>query len=119
MKVFEQAHRFHAGGDALAWALEIASWECRTELRRRRRKQATVAPLEDDPVDSPEAALERAQLNAALKASLAHLSAGDQEIVARVLDESFPAHADAAARKRKQRALGRLKLAWRSFYGSH
>src|SRR5262245_4702265 len=38
-RVFEQASRFDLERDGLAWALEIALWECRTERRRRFRSR--------------------------------------------------------------------------------
>ncbi len=39
MKVFAQAPRFDPEKDAVAWAVEIASWELRTWQRRRQRRR--------------------------------------------------------------------------------
>ena len=120
MRVFEQAHQFRAGGDAVAWALEIATWQCRTELRRRAR-ESTAALSTTEPVEPAADALvtlEREQLAAGVRASIQHLSPSDQALVTAVLDETFPAGSAALARKRKARALTRFKLVWRSLYGS-
>ena len=119
MRIFQQAHQFRPGGDAVAWALEIATWECRTELRRRGRELA--APLKNaEAIETGTevmAGLEKEQLAAAVRASIAHLAPRDQALVTSVLDETFPPSSGPAARKRKERALTRFKQAWRSLYG--
>ncbi len=119
LKMFQQAHRFRAGADAVAWALEIATWECRTELRRQGRERA--APLSDagqiEAGPDVVGLLEKEQLAGAVRQSIAHLAPDDQALVTSVLDETFPAGSGAAARKRKERALTRFKQAWRSSYG--
>ena len=119
MRVFEQAHQFRAGGDAVAWSLEIATWQCRTELRRRARESSAARSPPDpaEPAANTATSLEREQLAAAVRASIGHLSPSDQALVTAVLDETFPAGAGAAARKRKARALSRFKQVWRSLYG--
>ena len=92
MKVFQQAHQFRPRGDAVAWALEIATWECRTELRRRARELAAPLSNADGVQTGADVAseLERKQLAAAVRASIAHLAPGDQSLVISVLDETFP-----------------------------
>lgn len=119
MKVFAQAHRFRPDGNAVAWALEVAGWECRTELKRRARGRTTGLSGAEAVADGGDAAaaLEGQQLAAAVRASVAHLSPADQAVVTSILDETFAPGAGAAARKRKERALTRLKQAWRSLYG--
>ena len=119
MKVFQQAHQFRPDGDAVGWALEIATWQCRTELRRRGRENAAqlstaAAQQSRGPLTGE---LEKEELAAAVRESITHLAAGDQALVISVLEESFPAGSGAAARKRKERALTRFKQAWRSLYG--
>ena len=120
LKVFQQAHHFRPDGDAVAWALEIATWECRTELRRRGRKEAALAGPASPPRadDGPDAAVERQQFSAALRESINLLSEHDQALVVSLLAETFPANAAPAARKRKERALIRLRRVWRSLYGT-
>ena len=120
MKLFAQAGGFRPRSDAVAWALEIARWECRTELRRRSRARAgtncVAAPAEGGPLQDEQ--LERAQLTAALHESISHLNSADQAVVTSVLQEAFPANAGSVERKRKERALTRLKGAWRLLYGA-
>ena len=119
MKLFQQVQDFRADGDARAWALEIASWECRTELRRRSRNLATAATDGQTAAngEAPDAALEREQLASALRDSVGQLSDKDQAVINAVLAETFPANAGPASRKRKERALTRLGRVWRSMYG--
>ena len=119
LKLFQQAGGFRPRADAVAWALEIARWECRTELRRRGRSRAgIIAAAEPQPGGTlQDEQLERAQLSAALEDSIAHLSVADQSVVTLLLQETFPPTAGAADRKRKERALTRLKGAWRLLYG--
>ena len=121
MKVFEQASRFDARRDALAWALEIALWECRTEVRRqgRSRETAWVRAAEEifDDAHSPGDRLEAAELRAALAAALEQLSQLDRETLRSMLSDSGAPVGGATWRKRKERALGRLKLLWGTLYG--
>ena len=120
LKVFQQAHQFRPDGDAVAWALEIATWECRTELRRRGRQQAALAVPANPPRpdEGPDAAVEREQFAAAVRESIGLLPEHDRALVVSLLAETFPANAAPAARKRKERALTRLRRVWRSLYGT-
>ena len=47
LRVFSRASEYDADRDALAWALGIAAWECRTLRRQRqRRHEESVPPLQ-------------------------------------------------------------------------
>jgi RNA polymerase sigma-70 factor (ECF subfamily) len=120
-RVFEQASRFDPARDGLAWALEIAVWECRTERRRlsRSREVLLPAPPPEIPEERASAAerLEQAELGAALEAALGHVPALDRETLRLMLRDSTAAVPAATWRKRKERALRRLKLTWRTLYG--
>lgn len=121
-KVFHQASDYDPARPALPWALSILAWECRTTLTRRRRRRE--APLEGVVMASPEnpgAQVEQASLLAALEEAMNHLSPADRA----TLREAFPgegpaekAPRTASFRKRKERALERLRLAWRALHGS-
>jgi RNA polymerase sigma-70 factor (ECF subfamily) len=121
-RVFEQASRFGLERDGLAWALEIALWECRTERRRRfRSREVAWTP------DSAEKAAEQAspadqvaqsELGAALDVAVANLPPLDRETIQLLLRDATAPVLDATWRKRKERALHRLKLAWRTLYGT-
>jgi RNA polymerase sigma factor (sigma-70 family) len=104
IRLFEQASDYDVSRDGLSWALEIAVWECRTLLKRRAREQAKRAEA-TEPLPTPETLLERAQLERALSQTFSTLSASDR---AALLDGL----SGATWRKRRQRALVRLKALW-------
>lgn len=124
LKVFARIADFDPTRDALGWALGIAYYEVRT-LRRRvqRRREDDPAVIErvehHDPI--ADEVMISAQLRAALAAALEQLSEDDREVLDVVLrdvdQQSGPA--DAAARKRRQRARDRLRAIWRKVYGHH
>ncbi len=112
---------------ALPWALAIAGWECRTLARKRqRRRESSTSELEEqgpaDPTDVEEAFAQRELSRAALDA-LGELSDVDREtLLATFWEEaaqSSPVRAasPAAVRKRRERALARLRTAFRRLYG--
>ncbi|MEW5742711.1 MAG: sigma factor [Myxococcota bacterium] len=117
LKVFAQAPGFDTSKDALAWALEVTVWECRTERQRvaRSRTKEVSAAAQLSTASTPEAEVEAAELSAALAGAMAGLSEKDREELAKVVREE--AAGDAASRKRRQRALERLKALWRTLHG--
>ena len=118
VRVFSRASEYDRERDAMAWALGIAAWECRTLRRKReRRKEAAVAiPEQVEPGPTPEeAAIERDLRDAAL-AALGTLRPLDAETISAL---AAGARAPGAAfRKRVQRALLRFRTAWRARHGS-
>jgi RNA polymerase sigma-70 factor (ECF subfamily) len=120
-RVFEQASRFDPERDGLAWALEIALWECRTERRRRFRSREVAwnpgsAEKAEDRASPAE--LAQAELHAALDAAMTNLAPLDRETIGLLLRDATAAIPAATWRKRKERALRNLKLAWRALYGN-
>ena len=119
MKVFGQVAGFDRAKDGVAWVLTIASYECRTSRRRteRRREQAidSAADLASGE-RTPEALAVQRDLEAAAREILDGLGEDDARAILAALDENRPA--DATFRKRLQRALGRLRLAWRTKHGT-
>jgi len=118
LKVFARAATFDPQKPALSWILALAVWECRTVRRRalRRREQAD-APLEHlaAPEKSPEQALVERDLEAALAEAVGGLRPSDAETIRAALAGCAPAGVAAATfRKRLERALGRLRTAWRA-----
>lgn len=109
IRLFEQASQYDVDRDGLAWALEIALWECRTVLRRRGRSrtEAMSAAAYDvsDGAPSAEAVFERKEVEAALAETLGTLSAVERRALLDGLTGT-------TWRKRRQRALSRLKLLW-------
>jgi RNA polymerase sigma-70 factor (ECF subfamily) len=125
VRLFGQLERYDRSRDALTWALTIATWECRTARRRLRRRAeaAATVPEPTPPVDGAALAEERELVRAAL-AALATLAPRDVEIIAASLAEDAEGGAlrrslsPATFRKRLERALGRLRLSWRSRHGT-
>lgn len=126
MKVFDRASSFDPDGDALTWAVAVAAWECRSIRKRRTRvKNRREIPLEtSDASDvashapTPEEATIARELEAAAVEALGVLSADDRETLrAAMNDERDPTLAGATFRKRKERALSRLRDAWRRAHG--
>jgi RNA polymerase sigma-70 factor (ECF subfamily) len=117
-RVFAQAAAFDPKRDALAWALELAVWECRTARAQQRRSR--TAPLAQAAsaraADDPALEVERAELHAALAEALAGSAPSDREELAHLLGEQLAG--DPASRKRRQRAVERLKLLWRRLHGA-
>jgi RNA polymerase sigma-70 factor (ECF subfamily) len=116
-KLFVQAHRYNPEYPVMAWALSIARWECKTILRRRTRSR--TGPLFDTQTLSDQSNLaERSELQEALMWAISELSASDQKVILESFwtDELNPTR-DAAFRKRKQRAMERLRKVWRQLYG--
>jgi RNA polymerase sigma factor (sigma-70 family) len=123
VKVFARAASFDPERDAVTWVLAIAAWECRTVRKRaaRRREhaleQAGDAASGEPHVDEMVAAR---QLTAAATEVLGTLDPRDAEtILAAVGDaDGRPPVAPATFRKRVERALARLRAAWRARHGA-
>ncbi|MBL8741443.1 MAG: sigma-70 family RNA polymerase sigma factor [Myxococcales bacterium] len=111
---------FERGRDGVAWAFGIAWFEIMTHRRRvQRRREIAVEPLTDrvDLSSSAEDSMMQRELVDALEVSLGALSKLDRIALG---VESGPAGAGPSAgalRKRRQRALERLRSIWRHVYG--
>ena len=121
LKVFSRASTFDRTGDAFTWAITIAVWEVRTIQKQTTRSRTISMAGHDapDPGDSPEALLSREQLVAVARNILGTLSESDQQtLLATFNDDVLPSIPGATFRKRRERALARLKEAWRKVYGN-
>ena len=119
-KLFFSVSDFDARGDAVGWALALATAECRTVARKRsRRRETTEGPLAALSVESEaEASVAREQLRGALQEVLGAMKPADvQTLLAWIEVEPRPAVPGATFRKRLERAAHRLRLAWRARYG--
>jgi RNA polymerase sigma-70 factor, ECF subfamily len=118
LRIFERSTEFDPSLDALSWAFGIAAWEVRsTRKRTQRRREEPAEALQDHahPARSPEDEAEAAQLRAAVLEALGTLNAADLDVLTRVaFGERLPG---ATFRKRVERALGRLRLAWSEKHG--
>jgi RNA polymerase sigma-70 factor (ECF subfamily) len=116
-KILERASEYDPRRPALPWALGVASWECRTVLKRRaRRREVAVDEGLLGAVSEPEDAVERQLLEAAVTA-LGTLSDTDKETLLATFWEEAASVGGATLRKRRERALVRLRDAFRRLYG--
>jgi len=119
-KLFFKVSDFDARGDALGWALALATAECRTvarkQLRRREDSDASLASLAKEGEAEP--GLLREQMKRALADVLNTLKPEDVEaLLASVELGPRPLLPAATFRKRLERAVHRLRAAWRARYG--
>ncbi|HYQ02843.1 MAG TPA: sigma factor [Polyangiaceae bacterium] len=120
--LFRISHRiseFDRTRDGLSWAFGIATFEILSQRKRRQRRRETLiahAPPESDLEPSTEDALIQAELHAALADALGQLSAEDLAQL-NLVERPRSGPATPAARKRRQRALDRLRTIWRNLYG--
>jgi len=107
-------------GDPLSWAFGIATFEIMSQRKRRQRRRETLAGEHvQEPtasVPSVEDAAIHAELHAALTEALGQLSPDDLDHLG-LGGGARAGSATPAMRKRKQRALERLRTIWRSIYG--
>ena len=119
LRLFAQASRYDPTRDAYAWALALTSWELRSAQTRARRDRS--APLdaafaEPSGQASPEdGAMHQSELQR-LRDAIALLSPADREVIEQVLAESHPS--DATFRKRRERAMTRLRAFLREIHGT-
>lgn len=124
LRLFARAVEYDDSRDAVAWAIGIASWECRTSRRRvhRRREDelALDAPLRDGTADAETEVVGRDLMEAAGEL-LGTLRPDDVTTITAALDgnpDGRAGLAPATFRKRLERALARLRAAWRSKHGT-
>jgi DNA-directed RNA polymerase specialized sigma24 family protein len=120
LKLFGAAVDFDGTSDVLPWALAFGSSECMT-IRRRRMRSREVEPLGHgfvDPAAGPEAVAVENELRRALREVLAGLRPSDIETLAAALEWApRPPVSPPTFRKRLERAMHRMGLAWRARHG--
>ena len=117
-KILERANEYEPKRAAMPWALAIAGWECRTLARKRSRRRETPEGEGPEPaLESAEEVLEQRDLVRAALDALGKLSPEDQEALIATFTEEAASVGGATLRKRRQRALERLKNAFRRLYG--
>lgn len=117
-KICSRIADFDRGRDGLSWAFGIAAFEIKTHRRKVQRRREVADVSVDTHVDasaSQEAQLVDKELSAVLEEALCALSSEDRRALG--VDEAPSDVAGATLRKRRQRALDRLKEAWRRIYG--
>ena len=119
VKVFARAAVFDARRDALSWTLGIAAYEIKTVRRRRQRRREDGEPCVEtgDGRADPEALAMAREREQAVEAALALLEPTDAATLRAYAAGDPPPLSGATFRKRVQRALARLRLAWRIDHG--
>ncbi|HEY6722536.1 MAG TPA: RNA polymerase sigma factor [Polyangiaceae bacterium] len=121
LRICSRASDFDRSRDGLSWAFGIAKYEILTHRRRLRRTgdplDAPELALAEDPARSQEADLIARELELILEGVLGKLEQSDRAALGLGNIETPALPASAAARKRRQRALERLRSLWRKLYG--
>ena len=120
LKIFARLSELDLERDALTWALGVTAYECKTARKRTQRRResgdASLGALSSrDP--SPEEAASRSELEAAALEVLGALRPIDIETLHALMHDARPDLPAATFRKRLERALHRLQVAWRSRHG--
>jgi RNA polymerase sigma-70 factor (ECF subfamily) len=117
-KILERASDYDPKRPALPWALAIAAWESRTLRRKLLRRREVAAESAAEPAgENAQEELVRRDLVQAAASAMGELSPLDREaLVATFWDESATV-SGATLRKRRERAMMRLRDAWRKLYG--
>ena len=122
-KVLCRVAEFDRERDALVWVLGIAANECRTLRQKSRRRKEEPGGLDEfapvlasDGDMSPEKRLIARDLEAAALDVLCTLHANDVETLKLVLTENRME--SATFRKRVERAMVRLRQAWKAKHGT-
>jgi RNA polymerase sigma-70 factor (ECF subfamily) len=107
--------------DALSWAFGIAGYEIMTQRKRAQRRREiaddTSLAVEPHPGVSQEEALLQREMTAALEHAVGALPIADRELLGLAPNGAPEGAMSPTLRKRKQRALDRLRGLWRSIYG--
>lgn len=120
-KILERASDYDPKRPALPWALAIAAWECKTILRKRgRRREApeTLAPeLGGSETRDTEQEIATRQLLTLALAAIEQLSDVDRGVLEATFMDEAARLTGATVRKRRERAIVRLRAAFGRLYG--
>jgi len=117
LRVLERASEYDKRRPALPWALGIASWECRSLRTRLERRRETSGPGPESDGGATAEEQERRLLVDAAMTAMGTLSEMDQEALLATYWETASRVTGATLRKRRERALARLRDAFRRLYG--
>jgi RNA polymerase sigma-70 factor (ECF subfamily) len=117
-KILVRASDYDSNRPGLPWALAIAGWECRTMKRRRtrRREVSDEVVIEAISEHAEDEVVRRSLVEAALEA-IGELSPTDRETLVATFADEAGSVSGATFRKRRERALTHLRVAFRRLYG--
>jgi RNA polymerase sigma-70 factor (ECF subfamily) len=116
-KVLTRCGDYDRTRPALPWALAIAAWECKTFARKHARRREIPEAQAPEAGASSEDELAQRELVQAAVAALGELSPQDQEVLVATFWEEATNVTGATLRKRRERALKRLRDTFRRLYG--
>jgi RNA polymerase sigma-70 factor (ECF subfamily) len=116
-KILARASDYDPSRPAMPWAMAIAGWECRTLSRKRTRRREAGAPTHEPGGEPPEEDFVQRNLAAAALAALGELSESDRETLMATFWDEAAQVSGATLRKRRERALDRLRKTFRRLYG--
>ena len=116
-KILERASDYDRSRPAMPWAMAIAGWECRTLSRKRGRRREVDEADQEQAGEHPEDEVVQRNLAAAAIAALGELSEADRETLIATFWDEAASVSGATLRKRRERALDRLKKTFRRLYG--
>lgn len=119
-RISSRISEFDRARDAVSWAFGIATFEILTQRKRTRRRRETftdtgLAEAAETTASTEETAIQ-AEVQLALVEALGQLSPDDLGQLDLDSGQRLGA-ATPAMRKRRQRALERLRIIWRRIYG--
>jgi RNA polymerase sigma-70 factor, ECF subfamily len=116
-KVLTRSGDYDRKRPAMPWALAIAAWECRTFARKRTRRREIPDEQVPDAGSGSEEELAQRELTRAAVDALGELSPQDREVLVATFWEEATNVAGATLRKRRERALKRLRDTFKRLYG--
>lgn len=116
-KILERASDYDKSRPAMPWAMAIAGWECRTLSRKRGRRREVDEADHEQAGEHPEDEVVQRNLAAAAIAALGELSEADRETLIATFWDEAASVSGATLRKRRERALDRLRKTFRRLYG--
>jgi RNA polymerase sigma-70 factor (ECF subfamily) len=116
-KILERASDYDKSRPAMPWAMAIAGWECRTLARKHVRRREVDDTGHEQSWEHPEDEFVQRNLTAAAIAALGELSEADRETLIATFWDEAASVSGATLRKRRERALDRLKKTFRRLYG--
>lgn len=121
VKIASRIADYDRARDGLTWVYAIAAFEVRTHLRRlQRRREVPSVAEETEPADPSLAPVELMmdeEMESMLASALGELTDAERAVLGITEASSHSASTGAAVRKRRQRALTKLRTVWSKLYG--
>jgi RNA polymerase sigma-70 factor (ECF subfamily) len=116
--ILARSSEYDRARPAMPWALGIAAWQCRTLARKRsRRREEPEEMVSEHPLAAAEELLIERDLARAAFAALGQLSELDRETLLSTFLDEGGVGSGPTLRKRKERAVDRLRTMFKRLYG--